>query len=153
VPLAAAGAIVGFLVVSAVRETTATHHAERAIVGTLPVLAGAGVDAVRTWTRTWRAAAWRSVSAAIVAAGLALTAFGCRAIPGASAEEDRSAQIAQGEELARRRVARVEIVPCAYEHFALIAAFGRPEDVDVASTAERSPVDASCPRSVRVIPQ
>jgi hypothetical protein len=150
VPLAAAGAILAFLIVSAVRETTATHHAERAIVGTLPVLAAAGIDAVRVWTGRTRVVAWRGACASIATAGAALALFGGQAFPGGSAGEDRSQEIARGEELAREGVGHVEVVPCAYEHFALMAGFGRPEDVDVQPSASLG--ESTCPKSIEVRP-
>ncbi len=152
VPLVASAAILAFLIVSAVRETTATHHAERAVVGMLPVLAGAGLDELRSWTRAWSAAVQRGVWGVLAVAGASLVVVGARTFPGASADEDRSAQIARGEELARENTARVEVVPCAYEHFALMAGFGRPEDVIVEPPAEGAAAGSACKLETRQLP-
>ena len=60
------------------------------------------------------------------------------------AEEQRSVQIKRGaEELAPSGSLRV--IPCAYEHFALIAAAGSPERFTVLPAAH-TPVTAACPR-------
>jgi hypothetical protein len=42
------------------------------------------------------------------------------------------------------------VVPCAYEHFALMAGFGRPEDVDVQPSASLG--ESTCPKSIEVRP-
>jgi hypothetical protein len=46
---------------------------------------------------------------------------------------------------AQLAASHVTVTPCAYEHFALIAAFGAPERVDVAP-ATHEPVTPACPR-------
>jgi hypothetical protein len=37
------------------------------------------------------------------------------------------------------------VTPCAYEHFALIAAFGAPERVTIIEPASRREPDGQCP--------
>jgi hypothetical protein len=66
-----------------------------------------------------------------------------------SADEDRSTQIARGLDLRARDVKHFSLLPCAYEHFALIAAFGMPERVDIAPVSPKEaashPPTAACP--------
>ncbi len=72
-----------------------------------------------------------------------------RDAPGTSADEDRAPQIVRGLDLRARDVQKITLVPCAYEHFALIAAFGMPERVDIAAVSPKDAAahrpDASCP--------
>ena len=63
--------------------------------------------------------------------------------PGKSPDEDRGPQLARGNDLRERDAKKISIVPCAYEHFALIAAFGKPERVDITAV---SPKDATSHR-------
>ncbi len=65
--------------------------------------------------------------------------------PGRGAEEDRTMQLARGTELRLRGVEHLTVTPCAYEHFAVIAAFGAPERVTVAPQTGGA-VTADCPR-------
>jgi hypothetical protein len=69
---------------------------------------------------------------------------GFAAPPGRSATEDRHAQIARGVELRESRPDGFTVTPCAFEHFALVAAYGAPERVT--SLKQRDvPIDPSCP--------
>jgi hypothetical protein len=56
----------------------------------------------------------------------------------------RGAQIARGEAL-RGRSSHLLVTPCAYEHFALIAAYAAPEDVTVEGRAAPGTVTEDCP--------
>jgi hypothetical protein len=77
-------------------------------------------------------------------AWLATSLWSFREIPGTSAADDRAPQLARGIELRRGQAPHLVLTPCAFEHFALIAAYGAPERVE---TRPRSgaPVVASCP--------
>ena len=135
-PLAGAGCVLAFLVYGDLRDGAPTHHAARALIPIFGVLAGFAADAIVTPSRT-------SVAVPIAVATLAFVLFRARAVPGASPSERRDAQIARGGELARA-TRTLHVTPCAYEHFALIAAFGAPENVTIeAKTGE--PVTPECP--------
>ncbi len=69
-----------------------------------------------------------------------------RDVPATSAQETRDAQIARGRALTAAEPAGTwEVTPCAYEHFALLAASGQPERFTVLP-ASRAPVTPACPR-------
>jgi len=77
------------------------------------------------------------------------------ALPGAGASaaaaakgRRRAAVVAKGLALRADKVESVTVVPCAFEHFALIAAFGAPERVTVLP-ATGMPAWGGCPE-VRV---
>jgi hypothetical protein len=65
--------------------------------------------------------------------------------PGASASEDRRAQLTRGRELEARGVRALTVVPCAFEHFALLAAYGAPENATI-EPKSGAPVGPECPR-------
>jgi hypothetical protein len=65
--------------------------------------------------------------------------------PAKSPSESREAVIARGEELRARGVSHIVVEPCAYEHFALVAAFGAPERVTIAPRRRRLPSPPSPP--------
>ena len=147
-------ALLGFLVYGELVGGAPTHHPERAVVAVGWVLAGFGVDGAAAFVRR-HAWARPKREAWVVAFGLAALGLitsdrldRMRDYPGASGEEDRAAIVAKGLALRADAVASVTLVPCAFEHFALIAAFGAPERVTVLAGAG---VDAwaGCPE-VRV---
>lgn len=150
-PLAAAVATLAFLIAGQVGDGAPTHHPERAVTPIFWVLAPFGVDGVRrlavryAWTRSGREA-W---AAALVSGAALFWALGLPARwrdgPGRSPAEDRSAQIARGDELRRAGVRDLAITPCAFEHFALLAAYGAPERASIAK-ATGAPVTPACPR-------
>lgn len=148
VALAAALAQIAFLAYGAANDGAPTHHAERAL------LAPAQLSVVFAIESAW--SAWSSSSArarATLLVGTALAAAGAlvslRALggppPGSGEGEDRRAQIARGRALAS--LPRLHVSPCSYEHFALIAAYGAPERVVVATRPPelRAPVTPDCP--------
>jgi len=136
-PLAGAACVLAFLVYGDLRDGAPTHHAARALVPIFGVLAGFAADAIVTPSRP-------RIAVPIAIATLAFVLFRARAIPGASPSEQREAQIARGRELANTATA-LDVTPCAYEHFALIAAYGAPEAVSIRpKTGE--PVTPECPR-------
>jgi hypothetical protein len=150
-PLAAAVAMAAFLVVGDLRNGAPTHHPERALVAIFWMATLAGVDGL------YQLAAWITdkvpsrrpwVIAAAVVAGLAWAVTWPSRVadfPGRGPGEDRAAQVARGQALRDQQAAHLTVTPCAYEHFAVIAAFGAPERVSVLP-ATSAPVTDACPR-------
>jgi hypothetical protein len=150
-PAAGSLFVLAFLVFGDVRDGAPTHHAARALAPLWWVWIGAGIDAIATGLAKVRGRGAQrasfTASGGIVVAALAwaLLLPGRLALaPGSSDGERRDAQIARGEDLARRDVADVEIWPCSYEHFALLAAWGRPERATVDAPRGLPPTPA-CP--------
>ena len=147
---ACAASMLGFLIYGETRGGAPTHHPERALLAVAWLLVTAGVDAAIVFTSNVPKKAAAVGGAAAVAAwlGYSIAAYG--ASPGRSADEDRAPQIARGLDLRARNVAHLTIAPCAYEHFALLAAFGAPERADVAAVSPHDAVTrrpaADCPR-------
>jgi hypothetical protein len=140
-------AIVVFLVWGDVRDGAPTHHPARALAALWWVLAGMGVDAVVTLGGRLAASRRAVVAVTAAIAGLVWCAWlpsRWADAPGRGAEERRDGPIARGLDLRARAVAHVEVTPCEFEHFALLAAWGEPERATVqARTGE--PVTAECP--------
>jgi hypothetical protein len=129
-PLAAAAVTIALLVLGDVRDGAPTHHAARALGPIWWILIGCGVDALALgWARAapTRHRPVQALSAVATAAWLAILPSRWADAPGRSDAENRAPQIARGEDMARRDVAAVEITPCSFEHFALLAAWGHPE--------------------------
>lgn len=148
VPALAALAQLLFLAAGNARGGAPTHHAERAVLLTAWVLAlvvGISLDAL------WRSRAWPSrlaVGATVTAGAIAAVAALRTDIPGTGPQEAREAQIAKG--LTLRGASAVELEPCSYEHFALMAAFGAPERVVVHERRQRTAVTPACPVIERI---
>lgn len=107
-----------------------------------------GVDAVATLGGTLSASRRAVVAAAAGLAGIAWLAWlpsRWADAPGTSEVERREAPIRRGLDLRSRRVQHVEIAPCAFEHFALLAAWGAPERATVLPRTGEA-VTAECPR-------
>ena len=153
IPVAAALAIFAFLIVGDLRDGAPTHHPARALVALWWVSLGAGVDgafavgamacARRRWPRWVLGAA---VSVGAVAACSFLPARWSNA-PGRAEGEQRDTQITRGLDLRARKVAEASIAPCAFEHFALLAAWGEPERAHVAPRTGAPPSER-CPEVV-----
>jgi hypothetical protein len=136
-PLAAMVALVLFLVEGDLRNGAPTHHPERALVAVFWVGTLFGVDGVaslatrlaqvRPGRRAW------AVGLAAVAALAWIVTWPSRVadFPGRGVDEDRTLQVVLGTDLRERGAAHVTLTPCAYEHFAVIAAFGAPERVTI----------------------
>jgi hypothetical protein len=135
-PLAGAGFVLAFLIYGDLRDGAPTHHAARALVPIFGVLAGFAADAIATPARP-------RVAVPVAIATLAFVLFRARDVPGASPAERRDAQIARGRELAKTAPA-LDVTPCAYEHFALITAYGAPENVTI-EPRTGAPVTSDCP--------
>jgi hypothetical protein len=128
-PVAAAFAQLAFLAYGATKDGAPAHHPERALLGIVFLLAAFVGDAA-----PWRAPYVRPVFAAIFIATFVL---GIKHPP----RNDREALIARG--VALRDVPALRVTPCAFEHFALIAAYGAPERVTVNAPAKDA---QACPR-------
>jgi hypothetical protein len=148
-PLLAGATLLGFLVYGNVRDGAPTHHAERALATLWWILAGFGADGVRAfvaryaWARPKREA-WTiafGVAGAIALLGDHLARL--RDYPG-KGDEDRRTQEARGLSLRADAVGHLTVVPCEYEHFALLAAFGAPERVQILPTTHAR-VTTECP--------
>jgi hypothetical protein len=143
-------AILVFLVWGDVHDGAPTHHPARALTALWWVLAGMGVDAVVTLGGRLAASRRAVVAGAAALAGVAWCAWlpsRWADAPGRSEAERRDGPIARGLDLRARDVAHVEVTPCAFEHFALLAAWGAPERATVLPRTGE-PVTAECPRVV-----
>jgi hypothetical protein len=146
--------VLAFLIVGDVRDGAPTHHPARALSPLWWVLVGMGVDALgaaivsRAWSRNARVAA-ACATFTIGASWCASMPPRWAAAPGRSDAERRDAQVARGLDLRDRGVAGADVTPCAFEHFALIAAWGEPERARI---LERPPqgitTESVCPRVV-----
>ena len=148
-PLATAAAILLFLVAGDVGDGAPTHHPVRALAATWWVLVGAGVSALGALGRSIAASGARRLAATCIVGSLAIgsalrLAAQWREYPGQSASERRDVQIARGLDMKRRGVHAASLVPCAFEHFALLAAWAEPEGATVAP-ASHLPVTDDCP--------
>jgi hypothetical protein len=152
-PLLAILALVVFLVEGDLHNGAPTHHPERALLAVFWMASMFGVDGARSlavrfvWGHPKRET-WMVGGVATLAVAWLLTWPSRIAdYPARSEPEDRASQISRGTDLRLRSVPHVTVTPCAYEHFALIAAFEAPERVTVAP-APSSPEAGSgtCPR-------
>jgi hypothetical protein len=132
----------GFLVLGCIRNGAPTHHPVRALVCAVPLLMLGAAQAIDVWAQGARVPSWSRPLWAWLPVGLAVLLCVLRlpSPPGASADEDRSFAIELGRSLRDQVPAtqRLLVQPCRYEHFAFIAAFGRPEDVDIGPQNETS---------------
>jgi hypothetical protein len=102
-------------------------------------------EAVKRAATTARARRFSATAALIV-----LALWACwlprrwRDCPGRGESERRDAQIARGTSLRLRGVRGATIVPCSFEHFALLAAWGAPERARVLERTGETPTP-NCP--------
>jgi len=140
VPLLAAGATMLFLVYGETSEGAPTHHPERALTPVWWTLIPLGADVAHRLHAT--------VERLIIAIALISVAVRTHCwsvtLP-LSQEEDRSAQIAKGRALRLQGPHEIHLVPCRYEHFALIAAYGSPESVTILKGDARRTEQSPCP--------
>ena len=143
-------AMLVFLIAGDLHDGAPTHHAARALAPAWWVLVGLGVDA--TIAIAARPASMRAlqrsmacVAVALVTCWVATLPSRWRNAPGQTEPERRDAQIARGLDMRARGVARADVTPCSFEHFALIAAWGRPEGARIAEGLPREPPTANCP--------
>jgi hypothetical protein len=139
---------IAFLAYGNVRDGAPAHHPERALLGPLLILALFVVDVGATKARALlergRAGLVRIAIAAILAVWATWIVRGAE-IPGRTAYEDRTTQIERGAKLRADGAKALVVTPCAFEHFALLAAFGAPESADVKPRTGEPP-SALCPR-------
>ncbi len=147
VPLACAAAQLVFLAYGNVRDGAPAHHPERALLGIVFVAAAFAADVLADTVVSAAQAARPAalgiatfISLSWVVNGTALL----EDVPGTGTTELRTTQIAAGRALERENVEHVVVTPCAFEHFALVAAFGSPERVTT-NPRTNAEVTASCP--------
>lgn len=149
-------AIVAFLIVGDVRDGAPTHHPARALSPIWWVILGLSADSIALMLRSatmQRLAGARLRIAATAALTVGALAWAAslpsrwQASPGRTDWERRDAQLATGRAMQMRDVAWAEITPCAYEHFALLAAWGRPERAHINPPLHRPP-SADCPHVI-----
>jgi hypothetical protein len=155
-PLAGAAATLAFLVYGDVKNGAPTHHPERALLGIFWVLSATafvGIDALCKHILTSfgrHSARRRAAFAAAWLFALLRVAMSIRAlcnVPGRDPMSDRSLQIARGAQLREANPASLEIAPCMYEHFALLAEFAAPERAHIVEAKTVVP-DGECPHVV-----
>ncbi len=131
-PVLAVLAQLAFLTYGSLSDGAPTHHPERALWGAFVILAlfvaNVALLQIARIRESQRRLAVVLTHAAFMTIWLSAIWRG-RTPPGMGASEDRSLQVAQGAQLAAQGVKAFEVVPCAYEHFALLAAYGAPERV------------------------
>jgi hypothetical protein len=140
-------ATVAMLVWGDVHDGAPTHHAVRALAMTWWVLVAMGVDAAAAFVGKLgvRSAPLALGGAALLGLGWSVTLPArWTDAPGRSPQERRDVQIARGLELRAEDAPHADVTPCAYEHFALLAAWGAPERATVAMTPD--PHSRECPR-------
>jgi len=130
--LLAALAQILFLAYGNARDGAPAHHPERALFAVFVMLACVVVAEPR-----------RRVAHVAVAALAVVTWIRDRQPPGNGPAEDRAAAIAKGRAL--RGAEHLEVTPCAYEHFALVAAYGAPERVTIRTRAGGGDPSHDCP--------
>jgi len=149
-PLGAALALVAFLVEGDLHNGAPTHHPERALIAVFWIATIFGVDGARSLTlrfirgRSGREACLVAVVTAVSVAWGIVWPSRIAEHPARSESEDRTPQLARGEALRREAPEHITVQPCAYEHFAMIAAFEAPERVTVEAPAMTA-VTAGCP--------
>jgi hypothetical protein len=149
-----AAATMAFLVWGDVQDGAPTHHPARALAALWWILVGMGSDALFVLARRWttpRRKPWLIAASCAAATGTfawcATLPARWDASPGRSELERRDVQVARGFDMRARGVSAASIVPCSFEHFALIAAWGTPEKADVQKRTGEPPT-GSCPTVV-----
>jgi hypothetical protein len=152
-PLASVAVLLAFLVYGDWSDGAPTHHAERALAAAWVILAAFGVDGAAELGRAWvwgrpKREAWIAAAVVCLLLPWSLTIGGRLAdAPGTRTEEQRRDQLALGRALAARHAQGFDVVPCAYEHFATLAAFGAPEDATILP-ASHDRMTGECPHIV-----
>lgn len=136
-----------FLILGEVHDGAPTHHPERALSPIWWVLIGVGVDTLASGLTQWARALGRSGAALLAGSALAWGACLPSRLsrpPGEMQSERREIPIARGLEMRDHKTSSADITPCSFEHFALIAAWGRPEGANVLPSLHRPPTP-ECP--------
>ncbi len=147
-PVATSLSTLALLIWGDVQDGAPTHHAARALVAVGWVLVTWGVDSVFALrARSGRGRTQGLVAGIVVltSVAIAVTMSGRPRPPGQSDGDDREPQLARGRELRRRDVPSATLIPCSFEHFAVLAAWGEPERAKVLPRTGAPPT-ADCPR-------
>jgi hypothetical protein len=125
-----------------------THHAARALVAIWWILVAAGADTLASlFARERRILAYATVGLLAATTAATLLVHPRSAPPGTGEADARDAQITRGLDLRGRHVLHVDVTPCAFEHFAMLAAWGAPERATIAPRTGE-PVTPECPTVV-----
>jgi hypothetical protein len=143
-PVATAAAMLAFLVWGDVHDGAPTHHPARALVAIWWIFVGAGADTLAALFADGRRAVAYGAGALLALATTATLLLRSTEPPGTGEADAREAQIARGLDLRARHVLHVDVTPCAFEHFAMLAAWGAPERANVAPRTG-APVTPDCP--------
>lgn len=149
VPLLCGVAQVAFLAYGNLRDGAPTHHPERALVGAMMIFALFVADAGMTKLVELAEGGQQlllKASGSVFAIAWIISSVRGATPPGQGPTEDRSSQIARGEQLREGDAKAIEVTPCAFEYFALIAAFGAPERAEIKTRTTSTPAIATdCP--------
>lgn len=140
-------ATLAFLILGDVRDGAPTHHPERALSPLWWVLIAVGVDTISQALARLSGACARVATALLAASALAWSASMPSRLsrpPGETEAERRDVQIGRGLDMRNRSTSSADITPCSFEHFALIAAWGRPEAARLLPSLHRPPTP-ECP--------
>ncbi len=130
--LTLAAGLLAFLVYGIVKDGAPTHHPERPLLPVVAILLFFLGDAVALSLRAAPVRGRASTVALVAFLGVyfaARTAKEWRFFPGNTATERRNDAIAAGA--SHRGERGLVLRPCAYEHFAFLAAHGAPELVEI----------------------
>jgi hypothetical protein len=127
VALGMAAATVVFLMIGAVRNGAPTHHPERALLSVAWLL-----SSVVVWTCAIRWPMRRTWVTVVALLSALVSIRHWTPHPAASEAERRDSQVARGRLHRQAGHGALRVVPCAHEHFALMAAYGAPERVQIA---------------------
>lgn len=147
VPLLCAAAQIAFLAYGNTRDGAPAHHSERALLGVVFITAAFAADMIAEAAPAALARARPLAFAGalvVTASWLVTSAVALPDAPGTSSAEDRSAQLAAGARLRAEGAEHLDVTPCAYEHFALIAAFAAPERVAIRPSTGAA-LTSACP--------
>lgn len=147
--LALAGGLVAFLIYGIVKDGAPTHHPERPVLPVVAILLFFLADAVALALRAAPVRGRASTVALVAFVGVYLaarTGREWREFPGRSPAERRDEALAAGA--AHRGESDLIVRPCAYEHFAFLAAHGAPERVKIYENQSIVPQvpGAGCPK-------
>ena len=140
-------ATMAFLVLGDVRDGAPTHHPERALSPLWWVLVAMGVDTIDHALCLSKGGRSRVCIGLLAVGALAWLAYLPSRLsrpPGETEADRRDGPIARGLDMRSRNPSSADITPCSFEHFALIAAWGRPEAANILPSLHRPPT-SECP--------